>query len=295
MVFLNSEGSFNDNSYLIDGLVFRLPGQLSLYVIENKGERMMIDVGDDLVTRKILKKLKGFGLYPIHKIVLTHSHFDHVQGVEKLKSLMKEDTIEVLASEKAIHNLKNPESMNSYFGYNMNPIEDVTPLKEGDNIDLNGLELEVLNFFGHTQDSIAIFDKKNRNIFVGDAIIDKIDHQTVMPEFVPPDFDESEYFKTLNRLKNMRDEIDFISLAHFGVWSGEDLTNIVENTKDFHMDAKQSITEWYNENPSIEYIALKYHEKFIPKSKIHTLEKIHGLQFEIRWFLDGLKTMGIIK
>ncbi|TFG14375.1 MAG: MBL fold metallo-hydrolase, partial [Promethearchaeota archaeon] len=175
MVFLNSEGRFNDNSFLIDGLVFRLPGQLSLYVIENKGERMMIDVGDDLVTRKILKKLKNFGLYPIHKILLTHSHFDHVQGVEKLKSLMKENTIEVLASEKAIYNLKNPESMNSYFGYNMNPIEDVTPLKEGDTIDLKGLELEVLNFFGHTQDSIAIFDKKNRNIFVGDAIIDKID------------------------------------------------------------------------------------------------------------------------
>ena len=295
MVFLNSEGRFNKNSYLIDGLIFRLPGQLSLYVIENKGERMMIDVGDELAARKILKKLKDFGLYPIHKILLTHSHFDHVQGVEKLKKLMKETTIEVLASEKAIYNLNHPESMNVYFGYNMDPIDGVTPLKEGDIIDLNGLELEILNFFGHTQDSIGILDKKNRNIFVGDAIIDKIDHQTIMPEFVPPDFDESEYFKTLNKLKSMEYELDSISLAHFGVWNGEDLTNIVENTKDFHLDAKQSISKWYNENPSIEYIALKYHEKFIPKSKIHTRENIHGLEFEVRWFVDGLKTMGVIK
>ena len=116
-----------------------------------------------------------------------------------------------------------------------------------------------------------------------------------MPEFVPLDFDESEYFKTLNKLKNMEDKLDSISLAHFGVWNGKDLTNIIENTKDFHLDAKQSISKWYNENPSLEYITLKYHEKFIPESKIHTRENIHGLEFELRWFIDGLKTMGIIK
>lgn len=295
MVFLNSEGRFNDNSYLIDGLIFRLPGQLSLYVIENQGMRMMIDVGEELAARKILKKLKSFGLYPIHKILLTHSHFDHAQAVEKLKMLMREDKIEVLASEKAIKNLKSPETMNEYFGYTMNPINDVTPLKEGDLIDLNGLELEILNFFGHTQDSIAIVDKKNRNIFVGDAIIDKLDYQTIMPEFVPPDFNESEYFKTLSKLESMRDELDSISLAHFGVWKGEDLDSIVEGTKDFHLDAKESISKWYNENPSLAYITLKYHEKFIPESKIHTRENIHGLEFEVKWFVDGLKSMGIIK
>ncbi len=295
MVFLNSEGKFNDNSYLIDGMVFRLPGQLSLYVIENKGMRMMIDIGDELAVRKVIKKLRNFGLYPIHKILLTHSHFDHVQGVEKFKKLMNENNIEVLASENAIQNLELPEAMNKYFGYTIDPIKDVTPLKEGDIIDLNGLKLEVFNFFGHTHDSIAIFDKKNRNLFVGDAIIDKLDHQTIMPEFVPPDFNESEYFKTLNKLKDMRDKLDSISLAHFGVWKGEELNDIMDNTKDFHLDVKTSIIKWYNEDPSLNYISLKYHEKFIPESSIHTRENIHGLEFEIQWFIDGLKTMGLIK
>ncbi|MEJ2296342.1 MAG: hypothetical protein P8Y23_16455, partial [Candidatus Lokiarchaeota archaeon] len=130
---------------------------------------------------------------------------------------------------------------------------------------------------------------------VGDAIIDKLDYQTLLPEFVPPDFNEAAYFKTLNKLENMRDELDSISLAHFGVWKGEDLDNIVENAKDFHLDAKESIRKWYNEDPSIAYITLKYHEKFIPDSKIHTRENIHGLEFEVKWFVDGLKSMGIIK
>jgi len=256
---------------------------------------MMIDAGEELAARKIVKKLKDFGAYPIHKILLTHSHFDHVQAVGKLKKLMKEIDIEVLASERAIINLKNPEKMNEYFGYIVDPIENVTPLNEGDIIDLNGLKLEILNFFGHTQDSIAIFDKKNKNIFVGDAIIDKVDHDTIMPEFVPPDFNESAYLKTLEKLRNMKGELNSISLAHFGVWKDEDFNDIVKNTEEFHFNAKNSIIKWYNENPSLDYIALKYHEKFIPTSKIHTMENIHGLEFEIEWFIDGLKTMGVIK
>ncbi|MHA1240602.1 MAG: MBL fold metallo-hydrolase, partial [Promethearchaeota archaeon] len=67
-----------------------MPKFLSIYVIENNGMRLMIDVGETLKTRKIIKKLKDFGLYPIHKIVLTHSHWDHAQGISKLYNSMKD-------------------------------------------------------------------------------------------------------------------------------------------------------------------------------------------------------------
>ncbi|TFG07459.1 MAG: MBL fold metallo-hydrolase [Promethearchaeota archaeon] len=294
MLFLNSERRFNDNSYLIDDMIFRLPGQLSIYVIENNGLRMMIDAGVELSARKIIKKLKNFDLFPIHKILLTHSHFDHVQAVGKLKKLMKGIDVEVLASEKAISNLKNPEKMNQYFGYNVDPISNVTPLHEGDIIDLKGLQLEIFNFFGHTQDSIAVFDKKNRNIFVGDAIIDKLDHDTMMPEFVPPDFNESQYLKTLEKLGNMKDDLNSISFAHFGVWKDIDFKKFIDKVREFHFDVKNSIIQWYNETHSLEYITSMYHDKFIPNSAIFTKENIHGLEFEIEWFINGLKFMGEI-
>jgi hypothetical protein len=61
------------------------------------------------------------------------------------------------------------------------------------------------------------------------------------------------------------------------------------------LNVKESIIKWYKENPSLNYIALKYHEKFIPESKIHTRENIHGLELEIQWYIDGLKTMGVIE
>ncbi|MFW9897797.1 MAG: MBL fold metallo-hydrolase [Candidatus Thorarchaeota archaeon] len=295
MVFINSEGKFNDNSYLIDGELYRMKGNLALYVVENEGMRIMIDAGEALAARKVVKKIKEQGLYPIHKILLTHSHFDHVQGVGKLKKLMKDIKIEVLASERAIDNLKYPEKMNKYFGYNIDPIENVIPLKEGDIIELNGLKLTILNFFGHTQDSIAIFDEKNKNIFVGDAVIDKFDHYTILPEFVPPDFNESEYMKTFEKLRNIKEKLNSISLAHFGVWKDDDFHKIINVMENFHRDAKQSIIKWYKENPSLEYITSKYHDKFTPESKIHTKENILGLQMVIEWLVDGLKAIGFIK
>ena len=88
MGYFDSEGKFNENSYHIDGLIFRLPHQLSLYVIENNGMRMMIDAGIPLSARKVVNKLKDVGLFPIHKLLITHSHWDHVQGYTRLRKLI---------------------------------------------------------------------------------------------------------------------------------------------------------------------------------------------------------------
>ena len=154
-----------------------MPKFLSIYIIEHKGMRLMIDVGENIKARKIIRTLKDFGLYPIDKILLTHSHWDHAQGLSKFYTMMKELDVEVLASENAVENLRHPERMIEGFENfgELYPFEEaITPLKEGDIIDIKGLELEVKNFFGHTMDSIALLDKKNRNIFVGDAIIDRL-------------------------------------------------------------------------------------------------------------------------
>jgi len=234
-------------------------------------------------------------LYPVHKIILTHSHFDHVQGVGKLKKLMQETKIEVLASERAIDNLKNPDKLNKDFGYNVNPIDDVTPLKEGDIIDVNGLKLEIMNFFGHTQDSIAILDRKNKNLFVGDAIIDRFDPETAIPEFVPPDFIESEILKTFDKLRSLKSELNSVCLAHFGVWKDDDFFRTINKMEDLHFKTKNAMIEWYNENPDIGYITSKYHETFTPNSTIHTKENILGLELVISWLINGLKISGFIK
>ncbi|MFX0012713.1 MAG: MBL fold metallo-hydrolase, partial [Candidatus Hermodarchaeota archaeon] len=255
---------------------------------------MMIEASEKTSIPKMIDKLKEFEIYPINKILLTHSHFDHIDGVNLLRKLMKDADIEVLASDNAIKNLDNPSNINAVFEAETEPIEDVTPLTDHDIVDLNGLKLEVLNFFGHTMDSIALFDSKNKNIFTGDAIIDKSSIYYFQPTYMPPDFHEDALLETFQRLRNMKNKLNSISLAHYGVWTGEDCLNIIDNMEEIHFNTKNSIIKWYKENPSFNYLALKFHEKFIPNSKIIKQGYIGILEQSMKWLVEGLKRSGFI-
>ncbi|MFW9879903.1 MAG: MBL fold metallo-hydrolase, partial [Candidatus Thorarchaeota archaeon] len=121
MVHIRNDGKFNDNTYLIDGTLFSFEGNMAVFVIENEGERIMIDTSTSLQTRKIIKKLKELGIFPVHKLLFTHSHFDHNQGWGKLKRSFGD--LEILASKNAVDNLKHPEIMNDVFGFKVPPLE----------------------------------------------------------------------------------------------------------------------------------------------------------------------------
>jgi len=294
IVIINSEGKFSDNYYLIDGMPMGLPKFLSIYVIENDGVRLMIDVGDTLKTRTNIKKLKNLGLYPIHKIVLTHSHWDHAQGLTKLIKLMKDMDVEVLASENAINNLRHPDKINEGLGdHTAFPFEgEITPLKEGDIIDLNGLELEVMNFFGHTMDSIGLVDKTNKNIFAGCAAINRLDQDAFFVPLMPHDFHEQELLKSFNKLRDMRSELNSISLAHFGVWKDNHFEQILDEMEDLYFKVKSSLIDWYNENPSINVITSNYCKTFMSNSKFWN-ETI--FEFLVDYMINGLKMSGFIE
>jgi len=294
IVFINTEGKFNENTYLIDGIpLFGSQGSVAVYAIENRGETMLIDTSFSLMARRVISRLKAFDIYPAQKILLTHTHFDHIQGVNRLKRLMKDVDIEVFASSNAIKHLKKPDFMNEVFEAKVKPFEDATPLNEGDIIDLNGLELKVLNFFGHTMDSIAVFDKKNRNIFVGDAIMNKR-KDYYQATFMPPDFHEPELLATFQKLRDISNELDSISLSHYGVWTGDDFKQIVKDMEEVHFSTKNAIIKWYKENPSLNYIAKKYLDTFTPNTDRYRGEEIEILEVTMSWFLEGLKRSKLI-
>jgi glyoxylase-like metal-dependent hydrolase (beta-lactamase superfamily II) len=294
IVIINSEGKIGDNYYLLDGMPMGVANLLSIYIVENEGMRLMIDVGEATKARSLMKKLKNLDLYPIHKIVVTHSHWDHAQGLSKLKSLMKESEVEVLASENAIENLRHPEKMiEGYEGINAIPYEgEVNALKEGDVVDLNGLELEVVNFFGHTMDSIGLFDKLNRNIFIGDAVCMRLDEDAFYSPLMPPNFDEEKLLNSFNKLRAMKDNLSSISLAHFGVWKDNHFEQILNEMEDLYFKVKNSLMEWYTEDPSIESITSKYCRTLIPDSK-NWNEMVFG--FLVGMMINGLKISGFIE
>jgi hypothetical protein len=65
--------------------------------------------------------------------------------------------------------------------------------------------------------------------------------------------------------------------------------------EDLHFKAKNLLIQLYNENPSVEYITKKYHDKLIPNSEIFSLEHLMGLQWNIEQHIDTLKEKGYIE
>ena len=112
---------------------------------------------------------------------------------------------------------------------------------------------------------------------------------------MPPDFHEDRLLETFQKLRSMRNQLNSISLAHYGVWTEEDCTEIIDSMESLHFITKNSIIEWYKENPSFNYIARKFHEKFIPNSKILKLGYIGILERQMEWLIEGLKRSGFIK
>ncbi len=224
----------NDNTYLIDVYFHDIGGLESIYLITDE-RNCLIDSGSKDGGKNLIKWFEQNNLVP-DMIILTHSHWDHSQGVPVIRNWMKKQNkkIEVYASNKALPYLKD-QSYNSVFkNVDQENIDGVIGLKHGDIIDLGTIKLEIYDAPGHHDDHIAIFDQKNRNLFVGDSIGIKIGENASFPPFMPPFWNEKKYYDTINMYKNI--DYTSISLAHYGSISGEQAKKILDDSVQVYLD-----------------------------------------------------------
>jgi len=234
----------NDDTYIIDVFFHDIGGLESIYLITG-GKNCLIDSGSKDGGRKLVKWFERNNLIP-DMIILTHSHWDHSQGVPVLRNWIKKQnkTIEVYASTNALPYLKD-QSYNSVFkGVDMENIDGVIGLEHGEIIDLGNIKLEIYDAPGHHDDHIAIFDQKNRNLFVGDSIGIKIGENAYFPPFMPPLRNEKKYYDTIKLYKTI--DYDSISLAHYGCFTGEQAKTILDDSVQFYLDYWKLFEE--NEN-----------------------------------------------
>jgi glyoxylase-like metal-dependent hydrolase (beta-lactamase superfamily II) len=210
--------------------LFGAAGIGALYLIESE-KKCLIDCGISSLAPNIVKTLHQMDAFPPDIIILTHSHWDHVQGVPYLRREASkiQKNIEIMASEKAIPHLTD-QSFNVVLNEKaqFESITDVTPLHEDDVIDLGGITLRIIDVPGHTDDHIALLDEKNKNIFLGDSIGIKIADNTLVPPFLPPFWNENAFRSTIEKLR----QIDYNSacLAHFGyIYEDESKTILDES------------------------------------------------------------------
>lgn len=280
-------GKINENTYLIDVKMLGMAKITSMFAV--KGEKTaLIDGGTSSEAPGIIKSLKDFGLLPVDYIIISHAHWDHHQAVPALLEEMSGKEVELLAHPKAIPLLEDPSKVGYDFGIaSLLPIKGVKPIKEGDVVDLEGVALQVIDTPGHTPDCISLLDSKNRNIFVSDAVADKIDDTTCVPAFMPPSFDPDTYVATLEKLKSL--DYESMCLGHYGMYYGPDVKEILDEARTRYEQVWKFFDDNVDKLGDVEWIANNAIEKFMPNSE--TVKRI-GMIFAltmVHWLIDGYK------
>jgi len=280
-------GKINENTYLIDINMLGMEKITSVFVVK-AGKTALIDGGTSSEAQEIVKSLKDFGLLPLDYILISHSHWDHHQAIPALLEEMSGKKVELLAHPKAIPLLEDPSRVGYDFGTgSLLPIIGVEPVKEGDVVDLGGIELKVIDTPGHTPDCISLLDSKNRNIFVSDAVADKTDDTTCVPAFMPPSFDPDTYVSTLEKLKKYN--FESICLGHYGMYYGPDVKEILDEARIRYEQVWKFFGDNVDKLGNVEWIANNVIEKFMPNSE--TVKRT-GMIFAVavvQWLIDGYK------
>lgn len=143
---------------------------VNCYLVEEEQELTLIDAAMPYSVKGIIRASQKIGK-PITNLILTHAHSDHVGALDAIKKLLPD--IEVSISTRDAMLLAGDTTLLE--GEPASPIRGGVPkniltkpdrlLMEGDCIG----SLEVIASPGHTPGSIALLDKRNAGLIVGDA------------------------------------------------------------------------------------------------------------------------------
>jgi glyoxylase-like metal-dependent hydrolase (beta-lactamase superfamily II) len=151
----------------------------AMYLIEGAEKALLIDTGTGVGDLKGL--VESLTNKP-YDVVLTHGHVDHAGGINQFKNIfVHPDDIERTRSVTVKDRQEYFRKMSALGLVNteravIEGIWDIpdkpvlSPISEGDIIDLGETRLEVFHTPGHTDGSICLLDRKDKVLFSGDSL-----------------------------------------------------------------------------------------------------------------------------
>ncbi len=238
MGMIRQEGKIDGHTYLIDAVHQGVERGHAVFILKSSdGGTCLIDSGTKDSAKIIYEKLKDLGAWPVERIIITHSHWDHTQGIGFLRKKTTEtnNTPEVFASEKAGPFLAD-QSFNLCFGTDQAPydnVDGVLPLQDGQTIEVGrDVKIQIVETPGHMVDHISIWEENTGNLFVGDAIGMKWGEYMVVPNPNSPFWNEKDFLKSIGIIKSL--EPRRICLAHFGCLTGPEALSFLDETVSFY-------------------------------------------------------------
>ena len=129
--------------------------QTNCYILHQEGNRDCVVIDPGYEPEIILSYLSEKGL-TIQAILLTHGHFDHVGAVREL------------AAQTDCRVYLNPKDLAMPPMLTAGPLYYTNSYGEGDQLDIAGISLQVLETPGHTPGSVCLITENN--LFSGDTL-----------------------------------------------------------------------------------------------------------------------------
>lgn len=167
-----------------------------VYLIHDAGEWALLDVGFEETTNEIVDLIRrlDFSLAKCKYLIVSHADADHVQGLKRAKELLPSATVvghpyaaEALASGDRILTYAEIPAQGISIDLPMARVEKT--IKDGDQLAIGGLKLDVWHTPGHTQSQLAFrlgnLLLSGDNIF-RDGCVGNIDahHGSDIPDFI---------------------------------------------------------------------------------------------------------------
>jgi len=180
----------------------------AVFAIETKLGVVLIDSGVDEECGQLHESLISVGIHfsKISHVLITHAHYDHVFGVNKIRALT--NAVVCAGSEdcKALGEADEDAlfSLFPHHQYTGGKIKVDRELKDGDILDFGDASIEVIKCAGHTPGSVCyLLTKDNQRVlFSGDVIASLNFGPATYPVHISPSFrgDAGDYLNTVNRL-----------------------------------------------------------------------------------------------
>jgi len=228
---------------ITDNLWYLGREESGVYLLEGKNGSIMINGGLAHILPDVLKQMKQFAIDPakIAKILILHSHFDHIGVIPHFKRNWpaievcgSAETWRILQMQKAI-DIANQFSKivadkmglgAALQGVDFAWRDDITgkTVGEGDRIDLGGTTLSVLFTPGHTNCSITAYEPDRKALFASDG--GGIPYRD--GSFASANTNFTQYMESLEKMKPLA--VDYLCADHYGYVTGEDARGFIDMT-----------------------------------------------------------------
>ncbi len=205
-----------DGIYLIGGPEVTLSDDAAVFIVDFKGELIMIDAGAGRSTKNLVRNIEKSGFKPqqISNLILTHCHIDHIGSAPEFRARFGCKLIAHDLDADAMERGDPVLTAANWYGTEFPPtLIDVRLKGEHEVLRFGDEELHCLHTPGHTPGSISIYlDRVGKRVLFGQDI-----HGPFMSSFRS---DIEMWRKSMRKLLSL--DADILCEGHFGIFRSKE-------------------------------------------------------------------------